>query len=186
MGWLYQQKPSDVKQYLFDNLTWTSPKQVNRCLAISMKLNVAYAAVQTTDRASGESGIWCAILKMQYVRGETEFNWGYKDMDETVNPSERDCPARILDLLTPTDDEAAMRWRESCRKRLGRSIPPFGSMVRFNRPIRFSDGSEESEFRVVRYGKRKKRVRGASGGLYRLPRRIWHGYDWCIVDKLED
>jgi hypothetical protein len=36
-------------------------------------------------------------------------------MDETMGPLEARCPERILDLLTPTDNEYANQWRHDCR-----------------------------------------------------------------------
>lgn len=39
----------------------------------------------------------------------------YKDMDETMLPYSYDCPVTILNLLSPTDNESAIEWRERCR-----------------------------------------------------------------------
>lgn len=44
------------------------------------------------------------------------FNFGYKDMDETVEPCYYDCPKSILKLLTKTDNESALMWRKKCYK----------------------------------------------------------------------
>lgn len=43
--------------------------------------------------------------------------FGYKDMDETCGPYAYDCPESILKLLTDTDSEFALNWREMCRKK---------------------------------------------------------------------
>ncbi len=37
--------------------------------------------------------------------------FGYKDMSESMGPWEDGCPAKILDLLTPTTSEYALDWR---------------------------------------------------------------------------
>ena len=42
------------------------------------------------------------------------YNFSYKDMDEAVLPGCYDCPAGILKLLTPTDNELALEWRAMC------------------------------------------------------------------------
>lgn len=49
--------------------------------------------------------------------------FGQKGMDETWGPSESDCPARILDLLSPTSALGDVRgwaaaWRLRCRAKL--------------------------------------------------------------------
>lgn len=64
------------------------------------------------------------------------FNFGYKAMGEEMGPCERDCPASILNLLTATDDEWALEWREDCRKNIEKKKSPsalknlaIGSMI---------------------------------------------------------
>jgi len=43
------------------------------------------------------------------------YNFGYKSMDESYGPYESKCPLSILNILTPTDNESANRWRQRCR-----------------------------------------------------------------------
>ena len=43
---------------------------------------------------------------------------GYKDMEESMGPYECDCPALILDLLTPTDRDYALHWRARCSENI--------------------------------------------------------------------
>jgi hypothetical protein len=45
------------------------------------------------------------------------YNFSYKDMDETMGPCYYDCPTGILKLLSPTDKEYAIKWRNECIKR---------------------------------------------------------------------
>lgn len=65
-------------------------------------------------------------------------NFGYKDIDETMGPYQCDCPKGILDLLTPTDSEYALKWRKRCEeKRAQKKDPntksnlPVGSVIKF-------------------------------------------------------
>ena len=44
------------------------------------------------------------------------YEFGYKDMDETMEPYYYECPLKVLKVLTPTDNENAIRWREKCIK----------------------------------------------------------------------
>ena len=39
----------------------------------------------------------------------------FKEVSEGMGPFAEACPTRILDLLSPTDDENTKRWRERCR-----------------------------------------------------------------------
>ena len=41
----------------------------------------------------------------------------YRDTPEYWCPWDRKCPQKILDLLTPTDDADALRWRNACTRK---------------------------------------------------------------------
>lgn len=45
------------------------------------------------------------------------YNWGYKDVDETMGPNEISFPYTWLDLLTPTDSKYANEWRARVKAR---------------------------------------------------------------------
>lgn len=45
------------------------------------------------------------------------FNFAYKEIHEDMGPAYFDCPDSILNLLSPTESEWALEWREKCRKR---------------------------------------------------------------------
>src|SRR3546814_944011 len=51
-------------------------------------------------------------------RSRDGHQFGYKDMSENMGPCEADCPAAILELLSPTDHEYALDWRARCRANL--------------------------------------------------------------------
>jgi len=184
MGWTFQEKPRDVRRYFFDQLSWESDKAINRCLALALKINVCYAAIETTYKDTGRTEVWALVCLLRYVRNPADgFDFGTKDMTEHCGPVQADCPARILDLLTETDDENANEWRARCRENLARRMPKIGTRVRFAHPIRFTDGSEEDEFQVVRAGKRRKILRGCNGRHYRLSRRVWRDYEWSVLQE---
>lgn len=91
---------------------------------------VYYAAVQTLKKCAGkddtghyiykdipdeERKTWAAVF-LTSVDKNDYCNFAYKDMDETVGPCYYDCPESILKLLSETDSEYALHWREECRK----------------------------------------------------------------------
>ena len=117
MGWTFTEKPKDVKRWFEDSLTWETETNTNRCLRSSIRLNEAYAAVETIDKETGEKTVWAAIYLLQYTRAK-DYNFGYKEMDETCGPYACNCPTAILDLLTPSFNEYneyAKNWRQKCR-----------------------------------------------------------------------
>ena len=48
------------------------------------------------------------------------YNWGYKDVDETMGPCDTDFPEAWLDLLSPIDSKYALEWRQAVRDRAAR------------------------------------------------------------------
>lgn len=102
------------------------------------------------------------------------WNFGYKDMDESMGPVYYNCPARILDLLTEPVNETAREWRQRCRERLkrkerARQLRP-GVVVRFRAPLHFTDGRVADTFKVVEVVRRgRRRLLFESGGwLYQI------------------
>lgn len=125
-----------------------------------------YAAVETVE--TGE--VWAFVALMQWTRGD--FNFTYKDMDETCGPGVDSCPARLLDMLTPTDHEWANEWRARCRARADRrmanaAVLVDGATVRLPRPLSFSDGSTRDAFTYRRQGRRSGLY--ADGMRFRIP-----------------
>lgn len=135
------------------------------------KRTVFYAAVQTATT----SEVWALVVHMQWSPGY--YNFTYKAMDETVGPNAADAPSKVLDLLTPTTHEFANQWRARCRERINRRRALVDrSIVRFARPMSFSDGSTRDTF-TYRTGRRS--------GLYADGQRFsisdWMSYDGVTV-----
>ena len=182
MGWTFMEKPVDVRRYFWEGLNWESDTADHRCLALSLKLNVCYAAIEIVNKDDGEKRVEAAVILLKYIRNPRDgLSFGHKDMSENSGPVQCDCPASILDMLSETDNEYALEWRARCRNNLKKKIPPFGSKVRFEQPIRFEDGAELQEFTVVRMGKRRKVLRGSNGFHYRLSRYLWRDREWSVV-----
>jgi len=103
-------------------------------------------------------------------------------MTETMGPYQYDCPERILKLLTPTDNEYALKWRERCweniRKRKSRPRLTEGAVIEFAEPISFADGREEKVFQVVNP---RRRIFKAGYQLYRISRRTLQNREWQMV-----
>lgn len=100
--------------------------------------NTVYAAVRRI-KPDGTNYVFAAVV-LTSTNMRDYYNFSYKDMDETCGPCECDCPASILKLLSPTDNEYANNWRDRCRLQLQRkrdeakdpnslSNLPFGSVI---------------------------------------------------------
>jgi hypothetical protein len=190
MGWYYGPKPRDVAGELRRRLTWENDVARTRCLDLALTLSVAYAAVETVRVADGAREVWAAVILLRYSRAKDDpYPFGTKELEESMGPRECGCPARILDLLTPTTNAWALEWRAACRARLDRSrthrMPKPGTRVRFESPMRFSNGLSEKEFTVVELlvrGRKQRVLAGADGGYYRISRACWESRPWSIVE----
>ena len=119
------------------------------------KGNVYYRAMK--DIRNNE--VFCMVILLKYSRN-SYYNFAYKDMTDNMGPYETNCPDYILDLLTPTDNEFANEWRKICRRhnKLKSSIK-VGSILRFKKPIRFSNGVSVTDIEVcekIRKGRHYK------------------------------
>ena len=81
-----------------------------------MRGSTYYAAIRRTDKETGESHVFGCVC-LTSVDMKDYFNFSYKDMEESMGPYNYDCPASILDLLSPTDNEYALNWRQKCREK---------------------------------------------------------------------
>jgi len=175
MGWTFFDKPHNVKEYFTRQLSWENENAKQRPLDVAIvKFRTLYAAVENIDKATGKRTVFAVIIMLQFSRGEM----GYKDMDETCGPFQCECPERILKLLTETDNEYAKQWRAACWAKIEKSqklVLKEGAIVKFKSPIRFMDGLEYSEMKVVKNGRKVRFTSvdnpfGYYGGCYQLYR----------------
>lgn len=77
----------------------------------SMVGNVYYGAIKPLLKDEAEI---FAVVFLTSVNSRDYYNFSYKDMDETMLPYCFDCPIGILNLLSKTDNEYALEWRNKC------------------------------------------------------------------------
>lgn len=89
------------------------------------------------DVPEAERSTWAAVI-LTSVDTRDYFNFAYKIVSEDMGPAECSCPASILSLLSPTDHEWAIEWRERCRKHIEEKKSPnalknlpIGAVIRF-------------------------------------------------------
>jgi hypothetical protein len=174
MGWTSTFRAPGLSTEEFFRQEFPNTLAEGRVLASSCAGGNFYAAVRNDD---GE--VWCLVVLCK--RSSGYFNFTYKEMDDRMGPNIDDCPAKILDLLTPTDSEFANDWRARCRAKVERKAnrvkPEVGDTVLFAHPLTFSDGSEHDTF--VYAGKvRRTDVFTAAGGRYNL------GRDWAVREHV--
>jgi hypothetical protein len=155
-------------QELFTGLDGSQPYEI---VASAFKNRVWYAAVK--DTKTGDTV--AMVVLVTFAPRDSQFNITYKDMTEEVGPCERECPNRILDLLTPIKSEWANQWRADCREynriiaerkaRQPKRITD-GMRIKLAQPVRFRNGAELDEFTVEKRGRKTMLRNGYT--LYRL------------------
>jgi len=170
------------RSYLDAQFTCDRDTGSSRVLASSLVgRRTYYAAVEWVPAASGEREVWGLVCLVRYNPRDREgLVFGYKDMSESMGPCESECPARILDLLTATQNTYALAWRERCRGRLSdraargaKPTPKPGDVVVLAEPLLFRDGRTFSRFEAVAWPGRRRGglvYRSELGGLYRIPK----------------
>lgn len=189
MGWLTMSRDAmgghkTAKAYLDAQFTYERKQSSGgsrglKVLASSCAGNrVYYAAVQELSDGRGGEIFAVVCLVLWNPRSATAEHFGYKDMTEQMGPCEAQCPAAILDLLTPTDNEHALDWRRRCRANLAlrsRKIEP-GARIRLESPLAFTDGHVGNEFIVDRIGRKlvlRDPFRGVPYRISRFMERAW-------------
>ena len=126
------------KQFTYAN----SPYEV---LKSSMVGTTYYAAVKKGD----------IVFAAVFLTSTDGWDFGYKDMDETVGPYYYDCPQSILKLLTPTDNETANNWREACKlnaekkkKQIKLGSLPIGTVIEATCPVDCSSNKSGDTIRL--------------------------------------
>ena len=184
MGWLFMKSlkgHSGPRQYLDAQFTWERSDRISRVLRSALVgMRVYYAAVEHILPVTGAREVWAAVCLVQYnLRDREGYIFGYKDMSEAMGPYERDCPEPILDLLTPTDHEHALRWRADCRAnavarraKRAKPSPRAGQTIIFDEPLAFSDGRSFDRLEVIANPRSHRTMlfrAPGSGNLYRIP-----------------
>lgn len=140
MGWdyahatHYKNGKVDRKAECDSRYTWSKGDKTVKVLKSSMRGSVYYGALEITTSESKEV-IGVVVLTAGQDRHDPYFNIGMKAMTEDMGPLYYDCPKGILDLLTPTENESANRWRTKCREKTTSenwiAKLPIGSKVRW-------------------------------------------------------
>lgn len=102
--------------------------------------NVYYAAVKSLkkrvnktiiDIPTNEQEVFATVI----LTGVDKNLFFYKEISENMGPCYYDCPESILNLLSPTDNKYALRWRKDCKKQIKRKrflkSCPIKTMIQF-------------------------------------------------------
>jgi len=110
MGWTKIHRPKGMTDRAWFQQEWGA----GICILDAATVNNTFYAACEHTKEPGK--VWGAVVLLQRF-SKDHYNFEYKDMCEEMGPCESRCPARILDLLTPTESKYANDWRARCRER---------------------------------------------------------------------
>ncbi|MDE6627408.1 MAG: hypothetical protein K2O59_01650 [Lachnospiraceae bacterium] len=144
MGWEYihatkytSKGAVDKKAEIDEHYNWQDEKKKVQVIKSCMVGATYYGAIQVTYFDTGKREV-CASVVLTHTDSQSYYNLGMKFMTECSGPYAVNCPASILKLLTPTEDEYAIEWRKQCyaaieRKKSPRALKnlPIGAVIRY-------------------------------------------------------
>jgi hypothetical protein len=193
MGWTYMpSRGRDRAEIVRDQLNWENDTFTDKVLDLAVVGTTVYILVCRTPKAAWEPSTtyvneadgsfrWIAVFLTQKARDAYDF--GYKDLEESMGPVEARCPRRLIDNASPlrhpdpaVEGNYAARWRQKCldgstakAKRKADLVP--GASIRLSRVLNFSDGYKGDCFvvEIVKWrGRNRTCFRAPNGGLYRI------------------
>jgi hypothetical protein len=175
MGWTFFHKP--VGKKAVDAIKAEFPETAKKIVASSATREAVFFVIETHAPDSDvyvpdANGNIRPIIVIAIKAGRGDYNFGYKDMDETMGPYGCAAPMSIIaqaselrDPIGPLPQYASLQSARNYRagsaavaaqKALKRSLKP-GSKVKLAEPMKFSNGTYQT-FTVE-----KARVRGRKG-----------------------
>lgn len=188
MGWTYTHKDKGItiKDFFTKEFSGENGEVID-CAVVERK--TAYIAYRG-KKGRLEGKVTAFICLLGYSKDY--YNFGYKDMDETMGAYEAKCPERILNLLSPVEEfglsergmEYASEWRKSCWENINKKKTAVtlkdGDIVHFEKAIHFTNGDNIQDFKVKKEG---KKVRFESIGKYWQKYQItnWKDREFTII-----
>lgn len=125
MGWInynakyYKNGKVDIIKEVISQLEWVSSDGDIECKVLKAMAvgSTVYAALQVSNKTNGYSRVSAEVV-LTSTNMREYYNFSYKNMDESLGPCMRDCPKKILDMLTPTDCKYSNQWRKDCYSNL--------------------------------------------------------------------
>lgn len=172
MGWTYQPRARGQTDRAFFGREFPDL----RILECATVRGTFYAAAMHVRRP----GEIFALVCLTQRQPSSAFNYGYKDMDETMGPCAAAAPAHVLAALTPTENAHANEWRARCRARLAKRSPKIGETIVLDIPMTFG-GRAAQRLTKVSIPRYRNVYRTEAGNLVRFTGLKDYGYQFVAA-----
>jgi hypothetical protein len=158
MGWTSTNRRKGLTHKAFFADLWDGDR--TRVIdAAGVGYTEVYVAHALLDEETGDIREVGAVVVLTHWRSrDPVWTFSWKAIGESSGPCRHRCPQRILEQLTPTDNEEALKWRRRCWERIERrkNRPRFhvGDLVLFDHALYFSETEQHSVLEVAQAGRR--------------------------------
>lgn len=171
MGWTFTSKPKGQSTVDFFKERFNTPGKLEVLAGAVVNTNEVYLACRATPE--GMVPYVFAVVCLLQFRPKDHYPFGYKDMDESMNPYAWNCPERIFKMLTdvPDQNEGSKKWRQLVAERIAERNNAVklhsGTVIKLKQPVPFRGGGELDTF-VCTDAKRRLFKRGSIHTAYKL------------------
>jgi hypothetical protein len=119
MGWtrLYQKMPLEIEEIeKFFSKEFGLIIRKTELMVRNGREVVVYMVVQTKDDEPlhFKDETFGLVILMKVFKDGKGGGFGYKEIYETSGPFYFDASKELIDMLSPTENETALKWRKSC------------------------------------------------------------------------
>jgi hypothetical protein len=193
MGWTFMpSRGRDAVEIIRGQLEWENDIFTDKVIDHAVVGTTLYLLVCRTPKAAWEPSTtyvngadgsfrWIAVVLTSKARNAYDF--GYKDLEESMGPVEARCPRRLIAAASPlrhpdpaVEGNYAARWRQKCLDQVAakarrKAELVHGATIRVSSVLDFTDGHKDDRF-VVEIVKRRGRnhtyFKASNGSLYRI------------------
>lgn len=124
MGWLYGwPSREDLIRHLTEETRWVTNDghtRTTKTLHKTLRGNTLWTVRETKRSEDPHATLWigCDLLRTCLVSPRDDYppQWGYKDMDESMGPTEVSCPLKYIVIVPCPVHGYARDWRERVKK----------------------------------------------------------------------
>lgn len=143
-----QHNGRETMEVLRNEFEYATDKETTRILDHARVGGVVYLALEVVPKEGERRVCGYAVF---VTRGPVWLH--YKEVHEDMGPYAYACPTRILNLLTPTTHEHALKWREACRENATtrdawKPLLKAGKTVRLSKLIPYANGEKFDLVRI--------------------------------------
>ena len=194
MGWTFQHRTKGMsnKEFFTKEFGYTNDSGSSKIVDCANVGSTVYLILETKrildtiklkDSAHSFEIARIAVVCLTKRNTHDDMNFGYKDMDENCGPIESECPKRLLDMLTETNNKYALEWRKRCyenaRIKASKQKLYNGCVVEFAEPIDYR--RFETRYFYVESTRKPKRILANGNTLVQFPARLLKSRDYNIL-----